>query len=78
MHATPAFVLDISEFWEQKLEAISCFQSQFVTGREQMDPSFLDQLKVEAAYWGKTIGVKYGEPYNSREPIGLSGFEKLI
>ena len=78
MHATPEFVLDISEFWEQKLEAISCFQSQFVTGREQMDPSFLDQLKVEAAYWGKTIGVKYGEPYNSREPIGLSGFEKLI
>ena len=74
MHATPAFVLDISEFWEQKQEAISCFQSQFVTGREQMDPSFLDQLKIEAAYWGKTIGVKYGEPYNSREPIGLSGF----
>jgi len=66
------------EFWEQKQEAISCFQSQFVTGREQMDPSFLDQLKIEAAYWGKTIGVKYGEPYNSREPIGLSGFEKLI
>lgn len=78
MHATPAFVLDISEFWDQKLEAIGCFQSQFVTGREQMDPSFLDQLKIEAAYWGKTIGVKYGEPYNSREPIGLSGFEKLV
>ena len=78
MHATPAFVLDISEFWEQKLEAIGCFQSQFVTGREQMDPSFLDQLKIEAAYWGKTIGVKYGEPYNSREPIGLSSFQKLV
>ncbi len=78
MHATPAFVLDISEFWEQKIEAIGCFESQFVTGREQMDPSFLDQLKIEAAYWGKTIGVKYGEPYNSREPIGLSGFDKLV
>ena len=77
-HATPAFVLDISEFWEQKLEAIGCFQSQFVAGREQMDPSFLDQLAIEAAYWGKSIGVKYGEPYTSREPIGLSGFEKLI
>jgi len=49
-----------------------------VTGREHMDPSFLDQLKIEAAYWGKTIGVKYGEPYNSREPIGLSGFDKLV
>lgn len=77
-HATPAFVLDISEFWEQKLNAISCFQSQFVAGREHMDPSFLDQLTIEAAYWGKSIGVKYGEPYTSREPIGLSGFESLV
>jgi len=70
--------LDISDFWEQKLKAISCFQSQFVAGREHMDPSFLDQLTVEAAYWGKSIGVKYGEPYTSREPIGLSGFGRLV
>ncbi len=78
MHAQPAFVLDISEFWERKLEAIRCYHSQFVKGRESMKPSFLDQLRDEAAYWGKSIGVQYGEPFTSREPIGLTGFTSLI
>ncbi len=77
MHATPAFVLDISEVWEQKLESIACYHSQFVKGREELDPSFLKQLEYEAAYWGKTIGVKFGEPFTSREPIGLSGLAEL-
>ncbi len=78
MHANPAFVLDISDVWEKKLESIRCYESQFIKGREHLDPQFLDQLRDEAAYWGKTIGVKYGEPYTSREPIGLSGFANLV
>jgi bacillithiol biosynthesis deacetylase BshB1 len=78
MHPTPAFVLDISDQWEQKLESIRCYHSQFVIGREDLQPSFLDQLTIEAAYWGKTIGVRYGEPFTSREPIGLTEFSGLI
>jgi len=78
MHATPAFVLDISEQWERKRESIACYHSQFVLGREQLDPSFLQQLETESAYWGKSIGVRYGEPFASREPIGLTDFDSLI
>lgn len=78
MHATPAFVLDISEYWDQKLESIRCYESQFIKGRAHLDPQFLDQLRDEAAYWGKTIGVRYGEPYNSREPIGMHDFGSLV
>ena len=78
MHAQPAFVLDISDHWETKRAAIECYHSQFVEGREGMDPSFIDQLEHEAAYWGKSIGVKYGEPFTSREPIGLCGLSELI
>ncbi len=78
MHATPAFVLDISDYWERKLESLRCYRSQFVAGREHLNPSFLDQLQDEAAYWGKSIGVRYGEPFTSREPIGLTGFSELI
>ena len=78
MHATPAFVLDISGQWESKLAAIRCYRSQFITGRENIDPSFLDQLHDEAACWGKSIGVRYGEPFTSREPIGLTDFSALI
>lgn len=78
MHPKPAFVLDISQQWEQKLEAISCYQSQFVIGRELVRPTFLQQLRDEAAYWGKSIGVRYGEPFTSREPLGLSGLSMLV
>jgi bacillithiol biosynthesis deacetylase BshB1 len=74
----PAFVLDISSHWEQKLASITCYQSQFVIGRSAEPPTFLDRLRDEAAYWGKTIGTRYGEPFASREPIGLGSMSELI
>ncbi|MCY2994930.1 MAG: bacillithiol biosynthesis deacetylase BshB1 [Planctomycetota bacterium] len=74
----PAFILDISDFWEQKLAAIRCYHSQFVEGRSPDPPTFLEQLRDEASYWGKTIGVRYGEPYACREPVGLSSMQSLI
>ncbi len=78
MHAQPKFVLDISGHWEKKYESICCYHSQFVQGREDASPSFLEQLRDEASYWGKTIGVRYGEPFTSREPLGLKAMSKLI
>jgi bacillithiol biosynthesis deacetylase BshB1 len=76
--AQPAFVLDISDFWDQKLAAIRCYHSQFIQGRPTEPPTFLDQLRDEAAYWGKCIGTRYGEPFTCREPIGLSTMTGLV
>ena len=77
MAAQPAFILDISDQWEQKLESIRCYRSQFVDGRPPTPPTFLDQLRDEAAYWGKTIGTRYGEPFHCREPIGMTSMNCL-
>ncbi len=74
----PAFVLDISDQWETKAAAIRAYESQFITGRPTEPPTFLDRLRDEAAYWGKTIGTRYGEPYASREPIGLGTMAGLV
>lgn len=74
----PAFVLDISAEWEQKMAAIRCYESQFVTGRPTKPPTFLDALRDEAAYWGKAIGRPFGEPFECREPLGLSTFSGLV
>jgi bacillithiol biosynthesis deacetylase BshB1 len=74
----PAFVLDTSPYWDRKLAAIACYQSQFVTGRPTEPPTILDRLRDQAAYWGWSIGVKYGEPFHSREPIGLAGWRELV
>ena len=78
LHAQPAFVLDISDHWQTKREAIACFHSQFVEGRESLQPGFIDRLEYEARYWGQSIGVEFGEPYTSREPIGLRDWASLI
>jgi bacillithiol biosynthesis deacetylase BshB1 len=78
MASQPAFVLDISAEWEQKLAAIRCYESQFITGRPTEPPVFLDALRDEAAYWGKAIGTLYGEPFTCREPIGLMSMNGLI
>jgi N-acetylglucosamine malate deacetylase 1 len=78
MAPQPAFVLDISDEWDQKLAAIRCYESQFITGRPTEPPVFLDALRDEAAYWGKSIGKMYGEPFACREPIGLSSLANLV
>lgn len=74
----PAFVLDISEFWEQKLAAIRCFESQFVTGRSTEPPTMLDRLRDQAAYWGWSIGARYGEPFMCRETVGVRSFRDVM
>jgi len=74
----PAFVLDISPFWDRKQAAIECYASQFITGRPSDPPTMIDRLREEAAWWGKTIGVRYGEPFACREPIGLRSLRELV
>ncbi|MCA9192220.1 MAG: bacillithiol biosynthesis deacetylase BshB1, partial [Planctomycetales bacterium] len=76
--AQPAFILDISDHWERKSKAISCYTSQFVTGREHVQPTMFERIRDEAAYWGKLIGTRYGEPFACREPIALSDLSRLI
>jgi LmbE family N-acetylglucosaminyl deacetylase len=70
--------MDISQEWENKARAIEAYRSQFITGRESIEPSFVERLREEAAYWGKLIGVRYGEPFASKEPIGLRDLAHLV
>lgn len=74
----PAFVLDISEHWEGKRRAIECYRSQFIEGRDLTPPTFIDRLRDQAAMWGWSIGARYGEPFASREPIGLAGMGEIV
>ncbi|REK12265.1 MAG: bacillithiol biosynthesis deacetylase BshB1 [Planctomycetota bacterium] len=74
----PAFVLDISDVWPQKLAAIECYQSQFVVGRSTEPPTLIDRLRDYAAFWGWSIGTAFGEPFASREPLGISGLRDLV
>jgi len=73
----PAFVLDISDYWDRKQAAVECYRSQFVDNQPAGLPTPVEHLRQQAAVWGWSIGVSYGEPFASREPIGLSGMNGL-
>lgn len=68
----PAVIVDVSDHLEKKLEAVACYRSQFVDGREHEAPSLIDRLRDQASTWGWLIGTRYGEPLASREPLGLT------
>jgi bacillithiol biosynthesis deacetylase BshB1 len=74
----PAFILDISDHWEKKQAAIACYRSQFIEGQPKEPPTLIDRLRDQAATWGLAIGTRYGEPFASREAIGLSSLRTLI
>ena len=74
----PAFVVDISPFWDRKRRVLECYWSQLIDGRPTEPPTFLDRLRDQASVWGYTIGARYGEPFASREPIGLAELRGLM
>ena len=74
----PAFIVDISDFWERKLAAIRAYHSQFIVGRPVEPPTMLDRFRDEAANWGRLIQRPFGEPFTTREPLGLNSLNALV
>jgi N-acetylglucosamine malate deacetylase 1 len=64
--------------FDQKRAAIECYRSQFIEGQPQEPPTFIDRVRDQAAVWGWSIGARYGEPFASREPIGLKTLKGLM
>jgi len=73
---TPAFVVDISSTWERKWASLRCYESQLPLDGPR--PTVLDRVDAAGAWWGSTINTLRGEPFFSREPIGLRGFGGLF
>lgn len=74
----PAWIMDISSHWQTKADAILAYESQFVEGKQHVEPSMIEMLRHQAATYGMSIGVRYGEPFASKEPIGLSDLTPLL
>jgi bacillithiol biosynthesis deacetylase BshB1 len=78
IHPRPAFVVDISAHLETKMRALACYHSQFIAGRPADPPTLLDTLRDRARYWGWAIGTRYGEPFASREELGLRDLRDVL
>ena len=74
----PSWIVDISETFDQKLDSIRAYESQFVTGRPTEPPTILDRLQTDAAYFGNLIARRYGEPFATKEPLALESLRDVF
>jgi len=82
-HATkPTFVVDISDAFERKLEAIRCYGSQFddVKALGELYPAAVplyDLVRIQDAHCGSLIRAAYGEPFFTRETLRIDDVVQL-
>ncbi|MGH2424747.1 MAG: bacillithiol biosynthesis deacetylase BshB1 [bacterium] len=76
LHVRPSFVVDISAHVETKMRAVAAYASQF--GPERGTEGLLKELQDYTRYYGHLIGRRHGEPFVSREEVGLSGLDQLV
>ena len=72
----PTFVTDISEEFEQKMEAIRCYGSQFegVHQAGEVYPtgeSLFEVVRHQAAVYGALIRCRFGEPFFTPETMRI-------
>ncbi len=58
----PTFIVDISSSFEQKMDVLACYQSQFITDLPFLR-DYVPQVKTKASYYGSLIQTAYGEPF---------------
>ena len=78
----PTFVVDISDAFEQKLEAVRCYSSQFdeaIQGGEVYpngEPLY-EIVRHQAAHYGSLIRCRYGEPFFTTETMRVDDIAAL-
>ncbi len=80
----PDFVIDITSEMETKMKSILAYSSQFYNP-ESTEPQtpissqeFMDFLDGRARQFGRTIGCKYGEGFNSVNPIKIENILDIL
>lgn len=80
----PDLIVDISDVWEQRLDAIKAFKTQFYNPESEepqtyiSSPEFLESIISRARLLGKRIGVQFAEGFISKKNIGISNLDALV
>lgn len=83
-HITPAFVVDVSDFMDKKIEACLAYKTQFYdpNSKEPMTPiaskDFLESLTYRARDLGRLSGVDYAEGFTTEKLIAFKNFDGII
>jgi bacillithiol biosynthesis deacetylase BshB1 len=70
----PTFVVDVSDEFEQKMQAIKCFATQFDSASQAGEvypsgDSLYDAIRQQSAAFGALIRRPYGEPFFTTETM---------
>jgi N-acetylglucosamine malate deacetylase 1 len=74
--ADPSFVFDITGAMETKLNAIRAYHTQFVL--PEKNRRVVEWVEAAATYFGSRIGTTHGEPFFTKEPVGLGSLDSLV
>lgn len=83
----PDFVVDISNHWEEKMNCILAFKSQFYNPETNLNgepqtyisgKGFLQSVESRAREFGHSIGVEYGEGFTKEKQLGVNDIFDLI
>jgi bacillithiol biosynthesis deacetylase BshB1 len=80
----PDVVVDITDFWNQKIETIKAFKSQFFDPESTAPktyisgPDFLSFVEARAREMGHSIGVTFGEGFTTERNIGVRSLFDII
>ena len=82
----PDILVDISDVFEQRMESIKAYTTQFHTSQAGEEgpqtyistPDFLDAVIARARMLGKRIGVKYAEGFITEKKIGIRSLDALV
>lgn len=80
----PDFVVDISDFIEQKMNAVKAYESQFYNPNS-LEPNspissknFIESVRYRAQNLGRLIGVSYAEGFTAERYVAVDSLDKLI
>lgn len=80
----PDILIDVTDFWNGKIESIRAFGSQFFNPDWKQEPQtyisspeFIEVIEARAREFGKSIGVKYAEGFTSRKLLGVNSLFDL-
>lgn len=79
----PDFVVDVTDEWETKIQAIKAFKSQFYDPNSNepetliASSQFLDYINARGVEFGSAIEVPYGEGFTVERPLSVGNVMDL-
>ena len=81
---TPDFIVDVSDEWQVKMDAVKAFKTQFFDPDSNepetyiSNPRFMEMINSRGIHYGHEIGVHYGEGFTVERKLGVDDITSLL